>query len=64
MPSPPGARGLFVVAGNPEWGEVAWAAEIFVALVGQDETFMQTVHARYHYDAREIVWHAPDSNHP
>ena len=33
-------------------------AEIFIALVGHDETFVQTVHARHHYDAREIVWNA------
>ena len=33
-------------------------AEIFIALVGHDETCVQTVHARHHYDAREIVWDA------
>jgi len=32
--SPPGARGLHVVAGNPEWGEVAWAAAPPGAVVG------------------------------
>jgi sugar (pentulose or hexulose) kinase len=32
--SPTGARGLFVVAGNPEWGEAAWAATPPGAVVG------------------------------
>jgi inward rectifier potassium channel len=31
-------------------------AEIVVALVGFDATFAQTVHARYSYVARDIVW--------
>jgi xylulokinase len=32
--SPPGAHGLVVVAGNPEWGEVAWASTPPGAVVG------------------------------
>ena len=30
--------------------------EIIVSLIGFDETFSQTVHARYAYTARDIVW--------
>jgi len=30
--------------------------EIIVSLIGFDETFSQTVHARYSYTARDIVW--------
>ncbi|HJY84310.1 MAG TPA: transposase, partial [Candidatus Binatia bacterium] len=30
--------------------------EIIVSLIGFDETFAQTVHARYSYTARDIVW--------
>jgi inward rectifier potassium channel len=33
-------------------------AEIVVSLVGLDETFSQTVHARHRYAARDIVWDA------
>jgi inward rectifier potassium channel len=32
--------------------------EIIVSLIGLDETFAQTVHARYTYTARDIVWEA------
>ncbi|MBI3795974.1 MAG: ATP-sensitive inward rectifier potassium channel 10 [Deltaproteobacteria bacterium] len=32
--------------------------EIIVSLIGFDETFSQTVHARYAYTARDIVWGA------
>jgi inward rectifier potassium channel len=33
-------------------------ADIVVSLTGIDETFSQTVYARYYYDAEEIVWGA------
>ena len=33
-------------------------AEFFVLLTGFDETFSQTVHARFSYTAKEIVWNA------
>lgn len=33
-------------------------AEIIVVLVGIDETFSQTIHARYSYTPDEIVWNA------
>ena len=33
-------------------------AEIVVSLTGIDETFSQTVYARYYYDAEDIVWGA------
>ncbi len=33
-------------------------AEVVVSLIGFDETFAQTVHARHVYYARDIVWHA------
>jgi len=36
----------------------AAGAEIVVSLVGTDETFSQTVHARYSYVPDEIVWDA------
>ena len=36
----------------------AAGAEIVVSLIGTDETFSQTVHARYSYVADEIVWNA------
>jgi inward rectifier potassium channel len=32
--------------------------EIIVSLIGLDETFAQTVHARYSYTTRDIVWEA------
>jgi inward rectifier potassium channel len=32
--------------------------EIIVSLTGLDETFAQTVHARYSYTTRDIVWGA------
>jgi inward rectifier potassium channel len=31
-------------------------AEIIVSVIGLDETFAQTVHARYSYRARDILW--------
>jgi len=37
---------------------VAARAGIVVSLTGIDETFSQTVYARYSYDARDIVWGA------
>ncbi len=36
----------------------ASVAEVVVSLVGLDETFSQTVHARYSYVAEDIVWNA------
>src|SRR5262249_55238581 len=33
-------------------------AEIVVSLLGLDETFSQTVHARHRYAVRDIVWGA------
>jgi inward rectifier potassium channel len=33
-------------------------AEIVVSLTGIDETFSQTVYARYYYDAEDIIWGA------
>jgi inward rectifier potassium channel len=33
----------------------AWNAQIIVSIVGLDETFGQTIHARYTYDADEVV---------
>jgi inward rectifier potassium channel len=33
-------------------------AEITVSLTGIDETFSQTVYARYYYDAKDIIWGA------
>jgi inward rectifier potassium channel len=33
-------------------------AEITVSLTGIDETFSQTVYARYYYDAEDIIWGA------
>jgi len=32
------------------------SAEIIVSVIGLDETFAQTVHARYSYRARDILW--------
>jgi len=34
----------------------AASAEIIVSVIGLDETFAQTVHARYSYRARDILW--------
>ncbi len=31
-------------------------AEILITLMGIDETFSQTIHARHSYDAKDIVW--------
>lgn len=41
-------------------------AEIVISMVGLDETFSQTVHARYSYAADKIVWNArfKDILHP
>ncbi len=33
-------------------------AEIVISMIGLDETFSQTVHARYSYQADDIVWNA------
>jgi inward rectifier potassium channel len=34
----------------------AASAEIIVSVIGLDETFAQTVHARYSYRPRDILW--------
>jgi len=34
----------------------AASAEIIVSVIGLDETFAQTVHARYSYRARDLLW--------
>jgi inward rectifier potassium channel len=36
----------------------AWDADITVSLTGIDETFSQTVYARYYYEAEDIIWGA------
>jgi inward rectifier potassium channel len=40
---------------NKEAMEAA-SAEIIVSVIGLDETFAQTIHARYSYRARDILW--------
>ena len=35
-----------------------WDAEIIVSLTGLDETFSQTIHARYSYIAEDIICNA------
>jgi inward rectifier potassium channel len=52
-----------IVDGSPLFGETResmaqCAAEIVVSVTGLDETFSQTVHARYSYRTSEIVWDA------
>jgi inward rectifier potassium channel len=39
-------------------GLSATHADVVVSLIGFDETFAQTIHARYVYHAEDIVWHA------
>lgn len=36
----------------------AQRAELYLNLMGQDETFAQTIHARYRYQIEDIAWHA------
>ena len=52
-----------LVEGSPLFGHTResmanCAAEIIVSIIGLDETFSQTVHARHTYELDEIVWGA------
>ncbi len=52
-----------IVEGSPLYGQTResmanCAAEIIVSIIGLDETFSQTVHARHTYELDEIVWGA------
>ena len=52
-----------ISAGSPLFGQTReslanCAAEIIVSIIGLDETFSQTVHARHTYALDEIVWGA------
>jgi inward rectifier potassium channel len=52
-----------IVEGTPLFGQTResmanCAAEIIVSIIGLDETFSQTVHARHTYELDEIVWSA------
>jgi inward rectifier potassium channel len=52
-----------LVEGSPLFGQTResladCAAEIIVSIIGLDETFSQTVHARHTYKLDEIVWGA------
>ena len=52
-----------IVEGSPLFGQTResmanCAAEIIVSIIGLDETFSQTVHARHTYELDEIVWDA------
>ena len=52
-----------IVEGSPLFGATSEslansAAEIIVSIIGLDETFSQTVHARHTYELDEIVWGA------
>jgi inward rectifier potassium channel len=52
-----------LVEGSPLFGQTReslanCAAEIIVSIIGIDETFSQTVHARHTYELDEIVWEA------
>jgi inward rectifier potassium channel len=52
-----------LVEGSPLFGQTReslanCAAEIIVSIIGLDETFSQTVHARHTYELDEIVWDA------
>lgn len=52
-----------ITALSPLYGETpeslsAARAQIVVSLTGLDESFLQTVHARYIWDAEEIAWNA------
>jgi inward rectifier potassium channel len=46
------------LAGATPTSLAAADTEIIVSLIGLDETFAQTVHARYTYTARDILWGA------
>ncbi|HEY6299857.1 MAG TPA: ion channel [Candidatus Binatus sp.] len=52
-----------IVEGSPLFGQTResladCAPEIIVSIIGLDETFSQTVHARHTYELDEIVWGA------
>jgi inward rectifier potassium channel len=52
-----------IVAGSPLFGETAATleaarAEIVVSLIGFEETFSQTVHARHAYAMDDVIWNA------
>jgi len=52
-----------IVDGTPLYGQTResmanCAAEIIVSIIGLDETFSQTVHARHTFELDEIVWGA------
>jgi inward rectifier potassium channel len=52
-----------IVEGSPLFGRTResmanCASEIIVSIIGLDETFSQTVHARHTYELDEIVWGA------
>jgi inward rectifier potassium channel len=52
-----------LIEGSPLFGQTReslanCAAEIIVSIIGLDETFSQTVHARHTYELDEIVWGA------
>jgi len=52
-----------IVEGSPLFGQTReslanCAAEIIVSIIGLDETFSQTVHARHTFELDEIVWNA------
>jgi inward rectifier potassium channel len=52
-----------ILEGTPLFGQTReslanCAAEIIVSIIGLDETFSQTVHARHTYELDEIVWGA------
>jgi inward rectifier potassium channel len=52
-----------IVEGSPLFGQTReslanCAAEIIVSIIGLDETFSQTVHARHTFELDEIVWGA------
>lgn len=52
-----------IVEGSPLYGQTReslanCAAEIIVSIIGLDETFSQTVHARHTFELDEIVWGA------
>jgi inward rectifier potassium channel len=52
-----------ISTGSPLFGQTReslanCAAEIIVSIIGLDETFSQTVHARHTYELDEIVWGA------
>ncbi|MGB8683764.1 MAG: ion channel [Candidatus Binatus sp.] len=52
-----------ILEGTPLFGQTReslanCAAEIIVSIIGLDETFSQTIHARHTYELDEIVWGA------